>query len=559
MSRKCEGDLLRASFSRVFSVLPKALRQLFINSYQSIIWNEFAMKRFHNNIHNDIPTNPNDTSIIDDHIPTTTINEINYSNKNVVELKNMLREKSLKLSGKKDELIARLEAYDKLDIFGKTSIGDSLGKNKNIDNIMESTAKISDRPSTFFVSDTAVVGDIVLVDLHKNPLSAWHVAAQNISLNGNHIPLWSSTPVLIRANFDALRDESDSNNYVGGASLDRSNNRHNVVGGRGDGGRGRGRGRGRGGVSVDEDKGEERAEITEIKACYHVISKEDEVACLYPIESVIIPLPGDATYNPKEGEMTKRLLAEKMQVLLIGNHQDKIFRLAGAYRHLVTVAKNVRLAPVRKMKNDLNSIDSADDSKNEIDEDIIYNDWSYNGDKESMDATIEKRKTYDKQIYKKRYDILENSEKIKKIEKGIYRDDLKNKDTGLNMPVEKTRWMKINSNLNQKSVSDTHLSPFSSKVEKLWESNILPNLIADIYEGSTTTSKKGLPGLPSSLSRTIEDRNIDINDSNIDTIQNLDDVDNVLEIEGIRISFSLCASTYATTYLEHLVETMNSQ
>lgn len=222
MSRKCEGDLLRASFSRVFSILPKALRQLFINSYQSIIWNEFAMRRFHDNIHN---KSPNDVSNINNK-DTSTINKkvinneiINYASKNVVELKNLLREYGLKLSGKKDELIARLEIYDTINSWDKTSDNDNDENNQmsNID-IMD---RKSDSPSTFFVSDTAVVGDLVLVDLDKKPLSAWHVAAQNISLNGNHIPLWSNTPVLIRANYDALSDESDSNNYVGGASLDR--------------------------------------------------------------------------------------------------------------------------------------------------------------------------------------------------------------------------------------------------------------------------------------------------------------------------------------------------
>lgn len=344
----------------------------------------------------------------------------------------------------------------------------------------------------------------------------------------------------------------------------RSNDRYNVPGGgRGDGGRGRGgRGRGRGSVRgsviIDEDKGEERAEITIIKACYHVISKEDELACLYPIESVIIPLPGDSTYNPPGGDMTKRLMDDKMQVLLIGNHQDKIFRLAGAYRHLVTVAKNVRLAAVRKMKDDFKSIDNAYDMKNEIDEGIIYNDWSYVGDKENLDDVIQKRKSYDASN--------RNLQKIEKKDKRINSDDSKNKNKNKNdplniVPVEKTRWVKIDMNLNQKSINDSHIFPFSSKVEHLWESNILPDLIADIYDGTRMTSNKGLPGLPLSLSRTIENNNvIDDNSINSDNkIQNLDEINNVLEIEGIRISFSLCASTYATTYLEHLVETMNNQ
>jgi hypothetical protein len=310
-------------------------------------------------------------------------------------------------------------------------------------------------------------------------------------------------------------------------------------------------------VNVDEDKGEERAEITIIKACYHVISKEDELACLYPIESVIIPLPGDSTYNPPGGEMTKRLMDDKMQVLLIGNHQDKIFRLAGAYRHLVTVAKNVRLAPVRKLKDDFNSIDNTYDMKNEIDEGIIYNDWSFKGDKEYMDAIIQKRKTYDASN--------RNLQKTEKIEKKKSNDDVKNKNDALiTAPVEKTRWLKIDTNLNQKSISDSHIFPFSSKVEKLWESNILPDLIADMYDGTRMTSNKGLPGLPLSLSRTIENKNDVIDDSSVSSkidneLENVDDINNMLEIEGIRISFSLCASTYATTYLEHLVETMNNQ
>ena len=248
-------------------------------------------------------------------------------------------------------------------------------------------------------------------------------------------------------------------------------------------------------------------------------------------------------------------------------HHDKIFRLAGAYRHLVTVAKNVRLAPVRTSKDNTPVIrgteSQAYETNGEVD-DVIYDEWSYNRENE------------------------------KNTEKSRYEKENKNEKENISTPtvINSPNWKRIKESSSSPEHSpNTIENPFSLQVEKLWENKILPNLLFDIYSGLSSTSSSGNIGvLPSGLSNTILPEhnipNIDLDNGDKDkkekikeekekgkgkknlksTIENITDNEKVIdveegkgEVEGIRISFSLCASTYATTYLEHLTEMMNKK
>ena len=268
MAKKCEGDLTRVNFSRVFSVLPQALRQLFVNSYQSLVWNDIAAERFQNNKHNGV-------RLLSDE--NENENTENYKKLSVLELKTILKENSLKVSGKKDELIARLIIFNaEKNSDNSDSINDGNSeKNRNKGNSVNGKGNSMER---FLTSDTAVVGDIVLVDLLKTPLTAWHVAARNITLNGNHIPLWSvdaGSPKIIAAAPVAITSNTPYNMnpnspfYAAKINLDNGGGRNDRD--RGRGGRGeRDRGRRGSEEEVDSDGSEE---VREVKACYHIVTR----------------------------------------------------------------------------------------------------------------------------------------------------------------------------------------------------------------------------------------------------------------------------------------------
>ena len=286
MARKCEGDLSRVNFSRVFSVLPQALRQLFVNSYQSLLWNDVAIDRCNKNNHND---NDNDNDNDNTSSNNSNNNDNNVSGNSqlsdlskcsVVELKSILREKGLKVSGNKSELIARLQEKETEDVREQSSHSHGEKKSNNSDK------NDNKHVSGFRVTDTAVAGDIVLVDLKKQPLTAWHVAAQNISLNGHQIPLWSKDvgikvpvpPVVVSVVINSNTPYSSNPNSplygitkgsdYGGSSGDRNSDSR-------DGDRGRGRR-----SSDDRNEVEEKEEIKEIKACYHLVTRYDSTCPL---------------------------------------------------------------------------------------------------------------------------------------------------------------------------------------------------------------------------------------------------------------------------------------
>ena len=307
MAKKCDGDLSRVNFSRVFSVLPQALRQLFVNSYQSLLWNDVAIDRCNknnkNNYNVDETNNNNDNSNDSDKNDINQIEDNNDNNKlndltkcSIIELKSILREKGLKVSGNKGELVARLlEEAKNIPQHSKDSENNNSNQkkkekennndsNNNNDNNNNNNNNNNNHVSGFKVTDTAVVGDIVLVDLKKQPLTAWHVAAQNISLNGNQIPLWtkdvgikvpvppeivsnvvinSNTPYNSNPN-SPLYGVTKSTDYIGGSG-DRNRDRDSREGDRGRGRKG----------SDDRNEAEEKEEVKEVKACYHLVTRYD--------------------------------------------------------------------------------------------------------------------------------------------------------------------------------------------------------------------------------------------------------------------------------------------
>jgi SAP domain/tRNA pseudouridine synthase D (TruD) len=412
MARKCEGDLSRVNFSRVFSVLPQALRQLFVNSYQSLLWNDVAIDRCNNNHNNDNNNNSNNNN---NNKNNDNVNDNSKSSDlskcSVVDLKSLLREKGLKVSGNKSELIARLQEKEKEDVLvlstnSHTDINEKkknhIDGTDNSDSNSHSDRNDNQHVSGFRVTDTAVAGDIVLVDLKKQPLTAWHVAAQNISLNGHQIPLWTKDvgikvpvpPVVVNVVINSNTPyNSNPNSPLYG--ITKGNDYGGSIGDRNSDSRDGDRGRGRRSSDDRNDRNEveEKEEIKEIKACYHLVTRyditcplcvcvcvcgcgclcvcvfvsecvcmcmcvflclnigaygistprpsldlithcndilhssflilleqllflhcsKDETLRLYPVESVIIALPGASVFSPPGGRMMQRIEADKMQ------------------------------------------------------------------------------------------------------------------------------------------------------------------------------------------------------------------------------------------------------
>jgi hypothetical protein len=273
MAKKCEGDLLRVNFSRVFSVLPQALRQLFVNSYQSLLWNEVALDRLKCNKHNTVLSSAqkgkkSKSMKVDVDQISAGNSGASYLKCSVVELKALLKERGLKVSGKKEELVSRLTAHD-ADNISSNSSSSSSSTSSN-----EGSTEDHPSPTGFLVSDTAVVGDIVLVDLAKRPLTAWHVAAQNISLNGNHILEWSEgvgtiqepvpvvqVPMVISSN-TPFNMNPNSPFYKGPGGAEQGDSRGGRGGSRGDRGR-----------REEGEEEEAKEEVRELKACYHAVTR----------------------------------------------------------------------------------------------------------------------------------------------------------------------------------------------------------------------------------------------------------------------------------------------
>ena len=251
-------------------------------------------------------------------------------------------------------------------------------------------------------------------------------------------------------------------------------------------------------------------------------------------------------------------------------HHDKIFRLPGAYRHLVTLAKNVRVAPVHTPKRQQQS------SSEDIDR-----------DREEMKEGNEIVSMSD-----------EASEAVYAIDPPAWMtpaDYLSTTSTSISTStsslksVEQTSSKKkaVKVGKEEKGEGGRGIEgeyPFSCQVEKMWVSDVIPRLLHDIYSTSSSALHSSNIGLlPSALTRAVDGDQHSIHADSYSTSHSshdsysLDGVDRASssssssssssgssdrdgdrnDMEGLRISFSLCASTYATTFLDHLVDTLN--
>ena len=123
--------------------------------------------------------------------------------------------------------------------------------------------------------------DLILVDKQGQPLTAWHVAERNIIMNGNFISPYPNTPI--------TQDLSQVDKYF-----------------------------------------------------YKQLTEDDDFT-KYPIESVIIPMPGyetNKTCLPRN--MNTQIEQDDMEILLSKEQKNAIFRIPGAFRHLLSKPTNVR-------------------------------------------------------------------------------------------------------------------------------------------------------------------------------------------------------------------------
>lgn len=220
-------------------------------------------------------------------------------------------------------------------------------------------------------------------------------------------------------------------------------------------------------------------------------------------------------------------------MLLTGLHHDKIFRLPGAYRHLVTIAKNVRLAPVHTSDSKLPRFSDDRDDVRSVDEDIVYDSWSYS---------------------------RPNSPSSHSADSGS--DNTGEETLDPTIPARPV-WTKV-ADTSSSSVSTAPKvpdDPFSGHVESMWDSDIIPELLYDVYSGSSSAAHaRNIGLLPAVLTKTIDPRvpkGLGGEEGGHTEPAGERESEAEGEVEGLRISFSLCASTYATTFLDHLVETIN--
>ena len=243
----------------------------------------------------------------------------------------------------------------------------------------------------------AVEGDVVLVDAAKNPLTAWSLTHKKYTTtNSDRVDHWTAKAKPLC-------------------------------------------------VSTTKT----RSSIEVHKLYYHSVTRDDEDRKLYPMTSVVLPLPGDAAVIP--AVMRRRLVDDGTLALVHGNHSNSLFKLPGAYRHVLSQVKNLRYQ--------VEDISSSVDRR-------TWGNWS---------TVI--------------YDVDESS-------------------------------------------------LFAKEVETKWRNQMIPSLLDRIYPTDTS------PYLSRSL---LEDITAVETNASISGRSYFDE-DGV-----IRLAFSLCSSSYATTYLDWLL------
>lgn len=187
----------------------------------------------------------------------------------------------------------RVSVADLLKLDFKKAFSQALGRNlrllfvnayqSHLFNLraQETAGRAREGPSSgglLLASARACEGDLVLVDSSGSPLTAWDVSERNISMIGNAVP--------------PLEDAHS-----------------------------------RGGKKPRQ-------------AYYHTTTAADERDGVYGLESVIAVLPGYAT--AKSSWIEKHLSQDGCGGLLKGGHSDGMYRLPGAYRHVISQARNFR-------------------------------------------------------------------------------------------------------------------------------------------------------------------------------------------------------------------------
>ena len=278
-------------------------------------------------------------------------------------------------------------------------------------------------------------------------------------------------------------------------------------------------------------------------------------------------------------------------------HHDKIFRLPGAYRHLVTIAKNVRVAPVHTSKKEQQSYDSGGGRERGG---LSKTDKSFDSDNLSDDK-LNERISQHEVMQEKEWNESESESEAEGhvMDPPVWKTpaDYIGRAPGGRGGVEGGgegggrgggRGTIVRGGGSEGDY------PFSSQVEKMWTNDVIPNLLHDIYSTSSSALHSSNIGLlPSALTKAVDVNRQSTHTESHSTSHSSQDVlssgttdatrsssrnsdkdgdiggdgdgkkdrsrGNGEEIEGLRISFSLCASTYATTFLDHLVDTVNKE
>jgi tRNA(Glu) U13 pseudouridine synthase TruD len=163
----------------------------------------------------------------------------------------------------------------------------------------------------------ARAGDVVLLDRDGRALTAWDVSLKNVTLVANAVPL-----------FEAVHCDSGELKRL------KSGKRQGFV---------------------------------------HIVTKEEEHSGAYTLDNVVGVLPGHHTEGMGlHNVAASRINADGCRVLLTGEHDDSVFRLPGAYRHVISRARNFRV--VRASVGDDGGDDDAavgDHRSSDTDEEIL--------------------------------------------------------------------------------------------------------------------------------------------------------------------------------------------
>ena len=196
------------------------------------------------------------------------------------------------------------------------------------------------------ILNSAQEGDLVLVGPNQEPLKAWDVSNRNIIMSASN-----------------FKNNKNNNNN-------------------------------------DNDNDEDNDKKTNMnKAFIHIVTKDEEESKCYPMEAVVLPLPGCSTLPCNYiTQLLDHDNENKDQIydsnLLSGNHPDKLYRLPGAYRHVLTSAKNVHVCFKKKgWKNSISSYNTNHNhntNTNNTNNDNANND-STNINKKNLDTFVQEK------------------------------------------------------------------------------------------------------------------------------------------------------------------------